>query len=453
MRVLLANLKHFYQHRVLMLVVVYCFLLGLAVFAQAKEEMALPALIILEFAVGVTIASMQMDVVSKASSFCLPYHRATVGRFIFFIGFIVSVAVPLLFSRHSGQAGMTSDRSALVWSAAFSAGMIAYLSGAGLGLCVRFPLLILIPAPWIVLGGILFGLHMRIEWAIVHAPVPVIVAAVASGAVFWLWLSRSTWFRHRCTRLWIGFSDVNDSSKIYQYRQSSAWARPKARAYPHIDGFFRSMMARHRRCERLRGVWGALYAMALQEIPFWKQRVFTFLMVLLLAGYIPPIVPFVAGIFVPLGITSFPVSLYLKSFVADGRREKLIVLIVVLTGLTSKAVLIIVSLAVISNMIALLAPEVSMGDFTFRYRAISLRAVWYPIIVCPIVSVLHILSCTIQPAPLGVLATSLGILLIVYFMSFAGTPSLHVIGGVAASWIICFLIVYWIAMRSDLGRK
>jgi len=38
MRVLLVNLKHFYQHRVLMLLVVFYLLLSLALFANARGE-------------------------------------------------------------------------------------------------------------------------------------------------------------------------------------------------------------------------------------------------------------------------------------------------------------------------------------------------------------------------------------------------------------------------------
>jgi hypothetical protein len=453
MRVLLANLKHFHQHRVLMLVIVFYLLLGLCLLAQAKEEVALAFLIILDFAVGVTIAVMQMEIVSKAFSFCLPDHRTLVRKLIFLIGLAVSLAFPLLLSRRFAQAGMTAGRSALLWSAAYSAGMIVYLIGAVLGLCVRIPALILFLAPWIAFGGILSGLHVRIESAIVDAPVPMIAAAMASGAVFWLWLSRSTWSRDRCTRLWIGFSGLSDPSKIDQCGPVLAWVRPKTRACPLVDGFFRSMMTRHGRCERLTCVWGAVYGTVLWNFWLWRQKVAKLLMVLLLAGYIPPLVPFIAGLALPMMILSFPASLYLKSFVADGRREKFIVLIVILTGLTSMAVLIFVSLAALSNVVALLTPEVRVSDLTFRYRAIGLKAVWYLIIVCPIVGVVHILSCTIQPVLLGVLAASLALSLMVYFMHFAATPSLYVIGGVTLSWIICFLIVYSITMRNDLGRR
>jgi hypothetical protein len=100
-----------------------------------------------------------------------------------------------------------------------------------------------------------------------------------------------------------------------------------------------------------------------------------------------------------------------------------------------------------------LVPEVRAGDFTFSFRPISFRAVWFPVIVFPIVSVLHILSSIIKPVLLDVLAMSLAFLLILYFMFFPMTPPIYVLGCVALSWIFCFLVVYQITMRSDLGRK
>jgi hypothetical protein len=454
MRVLLANLKHSYQHRVLMLMGVFYVLLSLTPFAQADGEGALATLILPEFAIGVTVAAMQMDVVSKTFSFCLPYHRVVVRRFIFLIGLAVSVALSLLFSQCPGQAGMTSDWPALVLSSTFSAGMIAYLSGAGIGLCVRIPVLILTLLPLIAIGGVLSDLHMRIESVVIHAPVCVIAAAMISGIIGWLWLGRPAWFCHRCARPWIGFSDFDDFSKMNQYGQARAWARPKTRTHPRIDGFFLGVMTRHARCERLRYVWGALYAAVLQIVLLWKGHLFMLLAVLLLAGYIPLVIPFIAGVHLPMTMISLLCPpFYFKSFVAAGRRERLIATIVLLTVLGSTAVLIVVSLAAMSNLIALWAPEISVGDFTFSFRAISVRAVWYPIIVFPIVGVLHILSYVIKSVLLVVLAVLLAFLLIVYFMFFARTPPIYVVGCVALSWIICLLVVYRITMRSDLGRK
>ncbi len=454
MQVLLANLRLFYQHRVLMLMGVFYILLSLTLFVRADGEGALAALIAVAFAIGVTVAAMQMDVVSKAFSFCLPYHRVAVRRFTFLTGLVVSVALSLLLGQYPGQAGMTWDRRALVLLSPLSASMIAYLSGTVIGLCVGIPVVVLVFTPFIAVGAVLTDLHVKIESAVIHAPVCIVAAAMISGIVGWLWLGRPAWFRRRCTRPWIGFSDLDNLPKMEQYHQARACVRPKTGLNSRIDRFFLGRITSHTRGEWLKCVWGALYAPVLQIAQSWKRHLFILSTVLVVAGYIPSVIPFIAGVLLPVTIISLlrpPVCV--KSVVAEGRREKFITMIVLLTVLANAAVLIVASLAAISNLVALLVPEVNAGNFTFSFRAINLRTVWYPIIVLPIMSLLHILSYIIKPVLLVALTMPLGLLLIVYFLFFAATPPIYVIGCITLSWIICFLVVYWIAMRSDLARR
>jgi MFS family permease len=139
MSVLTVNLKHLYQRRGLWLfyvIVVLFALAGIAIlFDDTKAGQGrFVGLIVLAFVVGLLLAVLPIEVLSKPFSYCLPGHRKMVRKFVFCVGIVFNIFGSLLFfvcpSLNAGQL-------ILAVCSAFFAGLISYLFGAGLAFAVR----------------------------------------------------------------------------------------------------------------------------------------------------------------------------------------------------------------------------------------------------------------------------------------------------------------------------
>src|SRR5512146_1139782 len=102
MHPLLANLKQFYQRRGILLIygltsVTAGLFVAAGLFDTDAQEGRFAGLLILAFASGLLVAVMQMEVLSRPLSFCLPGHHGVVRRLVLALGPATSFVLTLPF--------------------------------------------------------------------------------------------------------------------------------------------------------------------------------------------------------------------------------------------------------------------------------------------------------------------------------------------------------------------
>jgi hypothetical protein len=257
MSILTVNLKHLYQRRGLWLLYVCAgFFAFLSIVVSFERPVAgagrFTGFIVMALVVGLYLAVLPIEVLSKPFSYCLPGHRKVVGRFIFCAGAAFNFLGSLLFLRYPG---LNSWQLVLVVCSAFFAGLIFYWLGVGLAFSVRNSGVWIGLLPFVIFGGFFFGLHIVIERVIVGNPFVVILVGVLSSCVAWLWLDNARLARRYCGVPGIGSFGVWNRDKVqkYQkYRQSRAakkWDKlkkhPSPWVSPWVETFFLGRMNRY----------------------------------------------------------------------------------------------------------------------------------------------------------------------------------------------------------------
>jgi hypothetical protein len=468
MRVVLANLRHFYQRRRL-----WVFYAGLAFLAWFVVEKALSAgtkgsglfggLVVCCFFWGLLVGAIQMETASKPFSFCLPGHRHAVRTLVLLVALVVSVVfllicvVLLAFGSFPGLAGRSLTPPALlvlVLAAYFGASMAACLFGAGVafgrvqGAAV---------AGLIVLGvslSVIFDLFPAVQYPILHRPVAMIFLALAVGLASWWWLGRCAWFRRACSRPWIGFFDPWDRRHPERFRELYA-TRLIKNIPPAWDRFFQRTIGSRAASAPGRYAWGAAYTTCVLAGPQWKGILTLSLAWTAFAGYFPAVAPMVMG-FLPLMTAGFLQSpLGTALLVAGGRRERFFATAALILGFSVFWVLLFGALVGLTLLLAPLVPAVTVQGVTLTLHAISFHVLAIPLVVVPVVGLVQTLFHR-RPVALALSIMLLTALVMISWLPLglyrAVAPTLAV-GGTVLSWGICLFLLYRIAMHRDLVRQ
>jgi MFS family permease len=290
MSVLTVNLKHLYQRRGLWLFYVIVILFALAGIAVLFDDTKAGqgrfiGLIVLAFVVGLLLAVLPIEVMSRPFSYCLPGHRKMVRKFVFCVGIVFNIFGSLLFFVYPS---LNMGQLVLVVCSAFFAGLISYLFGAGLAFAVRNSVAFIGFLPLIIIAGRFFDLHTVLERVIVENPLVVISVGVLSSCVVWFWLGDEGRARKYCAVPWIGFFDALNPAKmkkISRIRMAGKWDKLKKYTSPRLERFFLGRMDRYDYVSAGRYIWGALYAAAVVPVLQWKSILSIVVLMSFFLGY------------------------------------------------------------------------------------------------------------------------------------------------------------------------
>jgi hypothetical protein len=188
MDILIANLKQLYQRRGLWAVYACLGLCGVIPAHRSINESAAGkgefiAGLVIEMVVGWIVAEMQMNVLTKPFSFCLPGHRQVVRQVVFLIAVVTSLAGSLMFLAYPG---LPDGHLWVVLCSAFFAGLATCVVTAWLGFrsgrSGSAAWLLLVP----LFGSWFFDLHILLERAIVDYPLQVIGVGSLVALVVWI---------------------------------------------------------------------------------------------------------------------------------------------------------------------------------------------------------------------------------------------------------------------------
>ena len=469
MRVLLANLKHFYQRRGLWIAYV-----GLTIVAWFMVQWVLPApgqgsgifggFLVCSFLWGLLVATTQMETTSRPFSFCLPGHRDAVRRLVFLAGLVVSLAFLVIFAVLLESPSVIGPWEfyvappgllILLKISYFCASMTAYLLGAG----VAFSLIhgggsALGLITLVVALGAMFDVFTPIQYPLLHWPVAVIALALAVGLTGWWWLGRRAWFRRRCGRPWIGFFDPWDRRQAQRFRSLYA-TRFIKNIPPAWDRYFQGVIGRRPLSDPGKYAWGTLYTTCVLVGPQWKGILALALVWLAFGGYFPAAAPMFMG-FLPLmtaGFLQSPLGTVL--LVAGGRKERFFATVALILGFSAVWVLLFGVVVGLTHLLAPVVPAVTVRGYTLSLHAISFQVVWIPLVLVPVVGLVQTLFCR-KPVSLA-----LSIMLVTTIMMMSSSPlglyqavtPMAAVGGTILTWGICMSLLYRIAMHSDLVRR
>jgi hypothetical protein len=469
MRVLLANLKHFYQRRGLWiayvgLTIVAWFMVQWVLPTPGKEGGVFGGFLVCSFLWGLLMATTQMETASKPFSFCLPGHRDAVRRLVFLAGFIVSLAFLLIFAALLASPSFAGPLEFYVGSPGllillsisyFCASMTAYLLGAGVAFSLirgggsTLGLLTLVVALCAM-----FDVFTPIQYPLLHWPVAVIALALAVGLASWWWLGRRAWFRRSCARPWMGFFDPWDRRHAQRFRELYA-TRFIKNIPPAWDRFFQRVIGSRPPSAPGKYAWGALYTTCVLVAPQWKGILTLALAWTVFAGYFPAVAPMVMGL-LPLMTVGFLQSpLGMALLVAGGRKERFFATAALILGFSVLWVLLFGALVGLTQLLAPIVPAVTVRGATLALHALGFEMLAIPLVVVPVVG---LVQTVFYRKPMGL---ALSIILVATFMMISSTPlGLYravtpalAVGGTLLSWGICLSLLYRIAMHRDLVRQ
>jgi len=386
MSILTVNLKHLYQRRGLWLVYVILVLFAfarIAVLFKGPEagQGRFIGLIVLAFVVGLLLAVLPIEVMSKPFSYCLPGHRKMVRKFVFCVGIVFNLFASLLFFVYPS---LNVGQLVLVVCSAFFAGLISYLLGAGLVFTARNSVAFIGFLPLIIVAGGFFDLHTVLERVIVENPLVVISVGILTGCVVWFWLGDEGRARRYCNNVpWVGF-DWNPAKmkKISRIRMAGKWDKLKKYTSPRIERFFLGRMNRYDYVSAGRYIWGALYAASVVPELQWKSILSIVILFVLILGYMGMGAIFIFS-FIPIMVTNMRLPVHSTMLISGGRRERFAGTITAVAAATVLISVMVVIMAALSMLLEIVIPEFTLREVTFTYRAISVKHIFVPLMITP----------------------------------------------------------------------
>ena len=472
MRVLLANLKHFYQCRPLwffyicMGVVIWpgLVLARMGVDLGVQQGYTLSVIVWpLLFVAGAIVCLMQFGTASRPFAFTLPGHRQVVRRLVFGAGFLAGLLGAGAFASHYVPPDAPPNRFGLALFAVFCVGLSIYLVGANLGLSRAGLVVAGLLWPFLCLATIFPSLSGTMEDLIVGSPWLVITSGTGIATILSLWLGRQLASLRSVHERRAGLVGMSERSRRDVCHGALTACESDDAALTGTCRIFLDFVRDPRRTDIAKQLAFTLYPWLLAHGP---GRAFLLLRGLMAFGYMFLIwyIPSSAATFLLLlsMLASMDVCddlpLYSPALISGGRRERFFATmahVIVRAGML--ALFAILSYAVVywlrpprPELLAFLYEEAPRLDI----RCIVLLMALFPVASLLAIGV-HAQSRLWLVAALMLLyvPASVPISLLFQFKYLTSIPLAWVVGVTILSWAICTYGVYRIAMWSDLGRR
>ena len=474
MSILTVNLKHLYQRRGLWLAYVF---LGLFTFVGIAVSFKHPAarqgqftgLVVLAFVVGLLLALLPIEVLSKPFSYCLPGHRKVVRKFIFSVAVVFNFLASLRFLWYPG---LNSGQLVLAVCSALFAGLIFYWLGVWLAFGFRNSAALIGFLPLVIFGGAFFGLHRALERAIVEIPFGIILVGILSSIVVWIWLGDERWARRYCGVPGIGFFDAWNRDKMQKYRQvrlAKKWDKLRKHPSPWVETFFLGRMNRYDYVSTGRYIWGGLYTtfgIALSQLSQWKaafSSAFCALLLVCFLGYMGPggrNILFIMPVFM---MAQMRLPVYSSMLISGGRNERYRC---AMTQVITTAVLItalVTIVAALSLPLAAVMPDITLRGSTFTFHAMNIELFFVPLLMIPIVFTIQLIF--YRKPIFMMLLIMLPIMLLIMLLCTTGIvwnwhkqlgamiKLISIIALLVLSWGTFLLVSRYVCMRRCLAGK
>jgi len=417
------------------------------------------ALVMLEFLIGLCVASLPVEILAKPFSYCLPGHRAVPREFLFWVGMVTSIPGSLMFLAYPRANWW--EWAPAICLAAFFAGLALYWIGAGLVFGVRNSSLI-VGFVWVPLFGVtFFELHAAAERVIVGHPFVVVTLGLSVTIAVWIWLGDPNWARRLCASGRIFIFDGWNRDKIREHARRRAAAKGDKSGYnlnPQVERFFLDRMDASRHPGPGRYIWGGLYTTYGLAFSRWKTTLTSLAFALAALLYLSYSRPGGTDIlFVMVGIMVMHVRLPVNSslMISGGRSERFLSALVLAGSITALVTVAFVAVAALSAALAPIMPEITIRGVDLTFHVTSLRLLILPAIIVPIVLALRLVFR--QYAALSTLVIFFSVM---FFFRVGRServgglfnPAL-LAGLLILSWLVLVFVLRHVCMKQSLVRQ
>ena len=460
MGILTVNLKHLYQRRGLWLAYVFLGFLVFASIAEALDKRAgrgdfiIPVMGALF--VGFLVAVLQIEVLNKPFSYCLPGHRKVPRKFIFSTGVAINLTASLIFLLYPFLYLYWPHRIAVICSA-FFAGLVFYWLGVLFAFGVRNSWAWIGFLPLFIVGGGFFGLHIIIERAIVENPIGITLLGAFSTIAAWLWLGNVGLARRYCGVPWVGFFDAWNRDKLRKYKQIRAnikWDKLKKHPKPWVERFF---LGRMNKCDYLgtgRYVWGGLYTTFGLLLSQWQGNIIFVLFMVFFLGYMERM--WFLMLFPLIGIAGYIHSpVYSSMLFSGGRRERFATVITLAATTAVLGGVLFIILAALSVPLAVIIPDIIVRGITIAFHTITIKLFYAPLVFVPFAFTINLIF--YRKPIFIILSVMLLFMLLFFFSAIVWLNQLStiinpvsVLSALVLSWGIFVLVLRYICTRRCL---
>lgn len=480
MKILIANLKHFYQCRALwyfyLLVAPFMFFFFFFfMMVKLRTSGSFIVFFIASFLVGLLTANLQRDVLTKPFSFCMPEHRDQSRLLIVGIGSVLGLLTGIAFlikifnSHGDGAAAATLP----FWAVCFLA-MMCYLLGVWF-IFVPKNSAAFVCALLLVIGAqISMGTTLRvINYMIVSAPLLPVAAGIVTCGVAWKWLGDDSLARKHCGESFMSIGNSWNLAKKQKVAQEQALRRREDGSVvlsDHLEDFFLERMRNYRPFSVNRYVSGNLYNMLGKFLFPWRKTALLFpVSIIPIMGYVNGLIMGYKGgasghdisdiLFLVPAMTAVQLDLvpHRNLLLLAGRVEKYSSALVSGAIVVVLATVFAVMMTALSVPLSSVMPDIVVKGHTVAYHALHARGFYISLIFVPIALVIGTLFSG-KSGPRFVFVAFVGVLMQLWInprfaeifnpLSLIGIPGVIIL--IAASWIGSVLVMRYYFRRQNL---
>ncbi|MCK5023134.1 MAG: hypothetical protein KAS04_03100 [Candidatus Aenigmarchaeota archaeon] len=396
MSILAANFKHLYQRRTLWFAgLVFgfgTFPVIMTIVGTVTKDMqgGFSAPVLWLFFVGVFIATLPIDVLTKPFSYCLPGHREIPGKFLFSIGLVLSFLWSLSFLFYPE---LNIAETILATLSAFSVFTISYWLGAWIVFKYRNWSVGFGIFPLVVFGSMFLNMGTIIEHAIVENPLPMILSGGIVNFLAWSYWGRADLARRYCGKLWMGTFDAWNMKKISKLKQVRLAEKDKKKPNsmqisPWVEEFFISRISRAEAGSIQQYIWGALYKsfglQVSQQRQDWMRFLVLMLPILCFLCYMPGEGGNIIFIMPGLMVIHLNLWVYSSSLICGGRRQRFwsALTLAVTTGILVTVAVMLLAMA--THLLEMVMPPLTVKGHEFTYNPFNMNFSLVPFMMIPI---------------------------------------------------------------------
>ena len=394
MKPLAANLKHLYQRPAVwvwyLLFLIFIPMTLLLPLKAPGTEGVFASYLILSVLGGVLAVSLQLDILCKPFSFCMPGCRKIPGKFIFIIGAAINAPASFLYLGHPDLDPALAPVSIF---AAFCFGMFTF---SGFAWAVfgfkNIGFIGFLPA-FVFVFSLVSGPEF-IETIILHSPLFAIVLGTVSSIGLWKWLGNDMTYRNVCGKRMISFFDgwnrVN-AKKFMDAKRAERWQKKEIKELTGAERFFQSKIESRGFASKPRYIWSMLYSDCSNFLNLGRQKI------LLSILYFCLLIFFIAYVgYYPMGLSKLinmfaiiPTLYYVGAvpttmLLTLGRRERcfghFFMIAVIAVGVTILIAVASIALVALSKIL----PDIHLKGQTLVFQSPDLRFMYVPLLIMPL---------------------------------------------------------------------
>jgi hypothetical protein len=382
------NLRHLYQRRGFWLVWGLLGIFGVLGPIGAVAEGSLGASLVCTYVVflaGVFVSAMQVEILSKPFSWCLPGHREVPRRFMGCVGGVLSVlSAMLLGAVYHGDV----TAKLMVCVSIFFLCTMAYWLGASIvwafpnwGAAISVSMLVLLVGNFVDIDTIFEYVAVRWWWATAAAGVVVNVAA-------WRYWGKDGLARRYCGKMWMGAFDVWNKEKMARWgRARTAKAYENAADGGRVERFFLGRISRGSAGGSGRYIWGNLYKVfgaAAVGKNDWMRFFVVIIPVVCFLGYMGAAINM---IFIMPGLMVMNMKLHVHSslLVCGGRRDRFWAGLATAIAIGIHVTGVVAVMGALSVLLEQVMPSFTLRGHEVVYHAADMRLLFVPPVMIPVV--------------------------------------------------------------------